>query len=100
MSACDCNELDKRIFRCMDCAACTNCNDEYYMVHDSVWLMANPKDRGMLCIGCLEARLGRLLTKHDFTNCPLNLEKEFVFEAFQQGSRRLYNRLTNIEIVV
>jgi hypothetical protein len=37
---------------------------EYYMVHDIVWASAfmGPYD-GMLCIGCLERRLGRPLTR-------------------------------------
>lgn len=89
MIECDCNELDARIFRCMDCGMCTNCNYEYYMVTDEVWLEANPKDYGMLCIGCLESRRGKLLTKDDFTDCPLNAMNLIT------GSTRLYNRLTN-----
>jgi hypothetical protein len=67
---CICN--GKTSFSCLDCSVCTDCNAEYYMVHDHVWLAANPKDKGMLCVGCLESRLGRLLTKDDFTAAPLN----------------------------
>ena len=56
---------------CVDCNMDTFPNDartsEWYMVHDSVWLAAGmPKREPMtespgdfLCIGCLEARLGR-----------------------------------------
>jgi len=66
---------------------CTNCNYEYYMVHDSIWLEANPKDKGMLCIGCLESRRGKLLTKDDFLDCPLNTINIF------SGSTRLKDRL-------
>lgn len=85
----DCNPLDIRVFACIDCAACTNCNGEYYMVNDEVWLEANPKGRGMLCIGCLEDRLGRLLTKDDFNgDAPVNSMWLTV------GSTRLKNRLT------
>lgn len=72
----------------MDCAACTNCDYEYYMVTDEVWLTANPKDRGMLCIGCLEQRLGRELTRKDFTGAPLNTINLLT------GSTRLKARLT------
>jgi hypothetical protein len=40
-------------------------NQELYSVHDKVWRKAgNP--RGCLCIGCLEARLGRYLKPKDF----------------------------------
>jgi hypothetical protein len=59
------------------------------MVTNEVWLEANPKDKGMLCIGCLEQRRGKLLTKDDFTDCPLNAMNLIT------GSTRLYNRLTN-----
>jgi hypothetical protein len=31
------------------------------------------QNEGMLCIGCLETRLGRQLTHEDFTDCPVNL---------------------------
>lgn len=53
-------------FACVDCGVHTGDIDEYYMVHDYVW----PIDRGMLCIGCLEARIGRQLTFHDFQLVP------------------------------
>jgi hypothetical protein len=57
------------------------------MVTDQVWKEANPKDKGMLCIGCLELRLNRLLTKDDFTGCPLNQINLIT------GSTRLRDRL-------
>jgi hypothetical protein len=59
-------------FICKDCKVDTLAIDEYYMVTDEVWEMANPQRRGMLCIGCLEDRLGRQLTASDFTDVPLN----------------------------
>jgi hypothetical protein len=34
------------------------------MVRDDLWPIG--KDDGMLCIGCLERRLGRRLTREDF----------------------------------
>jgi hypothetical protein len=55
---------------CLDCR--NECNEEYYMVHDALWLTANPTVNGMLCIGCLEERLGRILTLDDFTDVPIN----------------------------
>ena len=48
------------------------------MVHAELWYRAVPEEfnaRGMtifLCIGCLEARIGRRLIRADFTDCPLN----------------------------
>ncbi len=38
---------------------------EYYRVHDTVWAAAGMSS-GYLCIGCLERRLGRSLTRKDF----------------------------------
>jgi len=78
---------DYKLFACLDCETCTNCTGEYYMVHDHVWLSANPRDHGMLCIWCLERRLGRVLTKDDFTAAPVNS----IWGQF--GSTRLKNRL-------
>lgn len=59
-------------FLCMDCSANTLHIDEYYMVTDEVWESSVPERRGMLCIGCLEARLGRTLTGVDFPDYPIN----------------------------
>ena len=47
-----------------------------------------PKPRGMLCIGCLEKRIGRRLTKNDFQDCPVNHE-----ENWYTQSSRLQDRL-------
>jgi hypothetical protein len=41
------------------------------MVHDSVWKLAG-MGPDMLCIGCLEARLGRKLEPHSFTDVLCN----------------------------
>jgi len=86
MIKCDCGFFKN--FKCMDCAMCTNCNGEYYMVQDQVW--DSVAGRGMLCIGCLEQRRGKLLTKDDFTGCPLNSMNLIM------GSTRLKSRLTKV----
>jgi hypothetical protein len=59
---------------CLDCGVDTSGRGiaEYYMVANEVWLVANPADAGMLCIGCIEKRLGRKLKSDDFLACPLN----------------------------
>ena len=42
------------------------------MVHDNLWEAAG-MDNGFLCIGCLEARLGRGLTAPDFTAAIIDM---------------------------
>jgi hypothetical protein len=88
----ECNCDDYKLFECMDCGMCTNCNGEYYMVHDEIWYsVITAMDHGhMLCIGCLESRRGKLLTKDDFTGAPVN-------DLWGQvGSTRLQNRLRKV----
>lgn len=70
-------------FLCVDCQFDTFRN-EYYMVKDEIWPIGIFD--GMLCIGCLEKKIGRKLTKKDFTDCPVNVWPRF-------RSERLQNRL-------
>lgn len=49
---------------CHDCGADCSALDENYMVRDEVWPIG-PHD-GMLCVGCLEARIERRLVREDF----------------------------------
>ena len=76
--------------RCLDCKEETifraDRADEYYMIHDALWLQAHPARKGKLCIGCLEQRLGRRLTPADFTDAPVN-------KPGRSNSRRLNSRL-------
>lgn len=74
-------------FNCLDCGDNTSDIHEYYTVHDEVWLTAHPDDEGMLCIGCLENRLGRVLTPDDFPEYPINTT------GFFNKSDRLRERL-------
>jgi hypothetical protein len=41
------------------------------MVRDAIWTEAKMQ-KGYLCIGCLEQRLGRTLTADDFADLPVN----------------------------
>jgi hypothetical protein len=74
-------------FLCVDCGQSTDTLDEYYMVDDGLWQTAMPGRRGMLCIGCLEARIGRTLTSADFTGADVNTA------AYGPKSVRLLDRL-------
>lgn len=80
----------KIIFRCKGCGVDTNANHEYYMLKDKVWFQVMGKKRGMLCISCVEKKLGRELNRSDFTDCPLNLD---IFRK----SDILRDRLTKIK---
>ncbi|MDT0270551.1 hypothetical protein RM844_30190 [Streptomyces sp. DSM 44915] len=78
---------------CVDCR--TSVDDEFFMVHDSVWAKARMKDLGgFLCIGCLEKRLSRRLRPADFTDCPMN-KPDFTYLDGRPvpKSRRLRSRL-------
>ena len=72
-------------FRCVDCKINTAKIGEYYVVQDKVWAAANI-DQGMLCVGCLDFRLGQQLTPQDFKDCQLNKNQH-------QKSARLLCRL-------
>jgi hypothetical protein len=56
---------------CVDCGFDTIEAGETYMLHDNVWEEACA-GAGLLCIGCVEQRIGRQLTPSDFVDCPLN----------------------------
>jgi hypothetical protein len=72
-----------------DCTPCTGAHGcrhtgrwEHYMVTAEMWSAAgmpvptireyNESDGDFLCVGCLEARLGRMLEPGDFTTAPIN----------------------------
>lgn len=63
-------------FLCLDCSVDTDEIDEYYMVHHELWRQAAGHSiavlMGVLCIGCLEQRIGRQLSPQDFIPCPVN----------------------------
>lgn len=98
--ACD----DNSGYLCIDCGVDTSIDgiQEYYMVTKAVWLKAGLKHPdmgrdspggqhdGMLCIGCLEARLGRKLKPADFTNVPIN-------RGWFPMSERLTNRVYGLK---
>src|SRR5262249_38235056 len=75
------------------CRWLTTALGEFYMVHDHVWEQAcqvSPRAiPRFLCIGCLEERLGRMLTPDDFKDCLLNDP-----DKPQGASSRLRKRLT------
>lgn len=73
---------------CVDCSEHTKY--EHYFAQSSVWFgEAKMTEEGMLCIGCLEARIGRRLTKDDFTDAHINDPRRY------SKTTRLVDRLTH-----
>jgi hypothetical protein len=72
---------------CMTCGVNTSEIHEYYMLIDQTWLQANhDSHEGMLCIGCVEARLGRMLRPSDF-------DQYWMDQFTGPRSVRLYTRM-------
>jgi hypothetical protein len=80
--------IDDRTFDCLDCGVDTVEIDEYYGLRSPVWLEANPTDDGMLCIGCVERRLGRQLVPTDFIQSARSPESQW------RRSERLQARMS------
>src|SRR6516225_10125150 len=76
----------KRYARC-ECEGCgRSCRNEYYMLRRELWRKVC-RFNDMLCIGCVEDRLGRKLVRADF-----NLEETFAGAKQFPPSRRLKQR--------
>jgi hypothetical protein len=90
---------------CLDCGTETLPVDErraeWYMVRDELWRAAGMTDEPgsmqvFLCIGCLEARLGRRLVAADFSEVRLNdlANSDNPRYAWSWRTPRLISRLT------
>lgn len=70
------------------CYGCDQPDPEPYMVTDELWAQATrgePTQRGLLCVGCLERRLNRLLRREDFTPARINAMLRLGIEIGEQG---------------
>lgn len=86
------NETPDEYFNCADCGASTLHGHEYYMLRTKVWAATRVRKRAMLCVGCVEHRLGRLLRPDDFADVPLT---HLLREGLWKASSRLLSRLTS-----
>jgi hypothetical protein len=85
------------VTRCADCEVGTSTINERFMVKQEVWEQAwagrfkwwQPEMEGqmVLCVGCLEKRIGRELCAADFSDVPINDPHQFLM------SERLLDRL-------
>jgi hypothetical protein len=80
----------RKKFLCLDCGVDTSRIGEFYYVNLELWLKTVGSKDGMLCIECLEQRIGRKLNKVDFTEAYIN------DMSFGIKSERLRSRLLSI----
>lgn len=78
----------RKKFLCLDCNEDTGRSGEHYMLNDSTWHLTGLKKFGMLCVCCVEKRIGRMLKASDFNNSYLNNPRTGMISA------RLMNRMT------
>ena len=88
------------VTNCVDCGVGTNSINEWYMVRPEVWERAwagrrkswfgRVPGQEVLCIGCLEQRIGRTLCACDFTDVPVNDPDEYIH------SERLSDRIRRV----
>ena len=79
------HQADAPPFNCSDCSAdLITLGESLYMLRDPVWQQAtHSAPAHLLCVGCLEERLGRRLTPEDFNPAaPANLTREEDIDAF------------------
>jgi len=75
-------------WHCLDCLKDTDIAEEFYALHDDLWrrLVRRPSRGSMLCLDCVERRLGRALHRGDFANVAVNQQEARKFPAL---ARRL-----------
>lgn len=67
---------DQAEWICNDCGK--NCfldEKDYYMLHSPLFFRLNGSLKGMLCMDCVEKKLGRKLSADDIRICPLTIEQ-------------------------
>ena len=78
--------MSRKKFLCLDCKQDTGKMHEHYFIHTEIWLSVVGNKTGMLCVGCLENRLNRRLTKTDFPDITVNNPR------YEAKSQRLMER--------
>jgi hypothetical protein len=79
----------RRKFLCLDCNVDTGKSGEHYMLNDSTWSLTGLGKYGMLCVRCVERRIGRKLRSNDFNNSYLNKPRTGII------SNRLMDRMSS-----
>jgi len=72
----------RKNFICVDCGKDTWVgNMDYYMIRLDLWDKYGVGDN-MLCVKCIETRLGHKLTRDDITDCMLNHINDYTSKLF------------------
>jgi len=79
----------RRRFLCLGCKEDTGKLMEFYFIHTELWVEATGSKEGMLCVGCLEERIGRELTPDDFPDVTINKSQ------YGPKSQRLTDRMSH-----
>jgi hypothetical protein len=58
---------------CEDCRVDTGLTYHYYMLHNPLWRRAAKDGVDILCLDCVERRIGRKLYARDFRLTPLEM---------------------------
>jgi len=74
MTEADIEENSDTDWTCGCCGKdCSIDNKDYYMLQEDLWMKLNGKDDGMLCMDCVENKLGRKLSGEDILPSFLTL---------------------------
>jgi hypothetical protein len=76
----------RKRFICLGCKVDTGKMGEHYMLRDEVWNKVHTSAVGMLCVGCVEVRLGRQLVPADFHPCYIN-NRNYGFRSSRLSQR-------------
>lgn len=88
------SQKSRKKWLCLDCKVDTGKCNEHYFVNTDLWLKAVGSKIGMLCVGCLEIRIGRRLNKSDFPEVTINSPKH------AKMSQRLLDRIQSTRLCV
>ena len=67
--------MSRKRWLCLDCRKDCGKSGEHFMLIDETWAKVHNSPRGMLCVDCLEKRLGRQLCASDFNASHVNRVK-------------------------
>lgn len=69
---------------------CLEGEHDYYMLNHDIWIQINGKKDGMLCMNCVEEKLGRKLEANDILPCYLTLfENEYTKDIMLKSGYKL-----------